>query len=153
MELAAFLSGFSSAAAAAKTLQGLLRHSRGTKRALLLELQKNLDLLYLFLGDKRRTSSVISKLEVKVYEAAVSSNFDFNDIKKGKLKPQTVAGVKQLQFYIDWSTEQLFENIYLKIYQLKNINEIDPANARFRVGVRLKNLYKMMLLLVMHVKS
>lgn len=153
MGWAAFFSGLSSAASAAKTIQGLVKHSRGTKRALLLELQKNLNLLYLFLDDERKAGAIISKLDVKVYEDAVKTDFNFNEIKKGKLKPQLAAGMKQLQVYVGWPTEQLFENVYLKIHQLKSINEIDPDNSRYRVGVRLKNLHKMMLLLVMHVKS
>lgn len=153
MGLAAFLSGLSSAAAAAKTLQSLLKNSRGLKRALLLELQKNLNLLYLFEGDASKLKTLVNRLEVRVYEEAVRSDFDFTDIKKGGLKPQLVKDIKQLQAYAGWSTEQLFENIYLKIHQLKSIIEIDPDNARFRLNVRLMNLHKMMLLLIKHVKS
>jgi hypothetical protein len=153
MGLAAFFSGLSSAAAAAKTLQSLLKNTRGVKRALLLELQKNLNLLYLFEGDASKLTTIVNRLEVRVYEAAVASNFDFNDIKKGKLNQRLVKDIKQLQAYAGWNTEQLFENIYLKIHQLKSINEIDPNNTRFRINVRLRNLHKMMLLLIKHVKS
>ena len=153
MGLSAFLSGLSSAASVAKTIQSLIKNTRGVKRSLLLELQKNLNLLYLFLGDESKVSTIVNKLDVRVYEAAVKTNFDFNDIKKGKLNPRVTGNLKQLQPYVGWTTEQLFENIYLKIHQLKSINEIDPANSKFRVGVRLKNLHKMMLLLIKHVKS
>jgi hypothetical protein len=153
MGLAAFLSGISSAASAAKAIQSLLKNSRGVKRALLLELQKNLNLLFLFLNDEGKLITIVNKLDVCVYEEAVKSNFDFNDIKKGKLNPRLVSDVKQLQAYAGWNTEQLFENIYLKIHQLKSIIEIDPDNSRFRISVRLKNLLKMMLLLLKHVKS
>ena len=153
MGLAAFFSGLTSAASAAKTIQSLLKNSRGVKRALLLELQKNLNLLYLFLGDESKLITIVNKLDVRVYEEAVKSDFDFKDIKKTKLSPRLVADVKQLQPYVGWSTEQLFENIYLKIHQLKSIIEIDPHNSKFRINVRLKNLHKMMLLLVKHVQS
>lgn len=153
MGLSAFFSGLSSAASVAKTIQSLIKNTRGVKRSLLLELQKNLNLLYLFLGDESKVSTIVNKLDVCVYEAAVKTNFDFNDIKKGKLNPRVTGNLKQLQPYVGWTTEQLFENIYLKIHQLKSINEIDPANSKFRVGVRLKNLHKMMLLLIKHVKS
>jgi hypothetical protein len=153
MGLAAFFSGLSSAASAAKTIQSLLKNTRGVKRALLLELQKNLNLLYLFLGDESKLTTIVNKLDVRVYEDAVKTNFNFNDIKKGKLSPRLVGEIKQLQPYVGWSTEQLFENIYLKIHQLKSISEIDPDNTKFRISVRLKNLHKMMLLLIQHVKS
>lgn len=153
MGLTAFFSGLSSAASAARTIQSLLKNTRGVKRALLLELQKNLNLLYLFLGDESKIATIVNKLEVRVYEEAVKTNFDFNDIKKGRLSPRITGNIKQLQPYVGWTTEQLFENIYLKIHQLKSINEIDPNNTKYRVGVRLKNLHKMMLLLIKHVKS
>lgn len=153
MGLAAFFSGLSSAATAAKTIQTLLKNSRGVKRALLLEVQKNLNLLYLFLNDESKLITIVNKLDVRVYEEAVKTNFDFNDIKKGKLSPRLTDGIKQLQPYVGWNTEQLFENIYLKIHQLKSITEIDPDNSKFRLSVRLKNLHKMMVLLIKHVKS
>jgi len=153
MGLAAFFTGLSSAASAAKTIQSLIKNTRGVKRALLLELQKNLNLLYLFLGDESKISTIVNKLDVRIYEEAVKTNFDFNDIKKGKLSPRITDNIKQFQPYVGWTTEQLFENIYLKIHQLKSIDEIDPNNSKFRVSVRLKNLHKMMLLLIKHVKS
>lgn len=153
MALADFFTGLSSAASLAKTLQPLLRNTRGVKRSLLLELQKNLNLLYLFLGDESKVATIVNKLDVRVYEDAVKTNFNFNDIKKSKLSSRVTGNIKQLQPYVGWTTEQLFENIYLKIHQLKSINEIDPDNTKFRVGVRLKNLHKMMLLLIKHVKS
>jgi hypothetical protein len=153
MGLAAFFSGLSSAASAAKTIQSLLKNSRGLKRSLLLEVQKNLSLIYLFLNDEQKLVTIVKKLDLRVYEDAVKTNFDFNDIKKGKVSPRLVGDIKQLQPYIGWNTEQLFENIYLKIHQLKSIIEIDPENRQFRLNVRLKNLYKMMVLLIKHVKS
>ena len=123
MGLTAFFSGLSSAASAAKAIQSLLKNSRGVKRALLLELQKNLNLLYLFLGDESKLTTIVNRLDMRVYEDAVKSNFDFNDIKKTKLSPRLVGDIKQLQSYVGWSTEQLFENIYLKIHQLKSISD------------------------------
>lgn len=153
MELATFFSGLSSASSLAKTFQPLLKNTRGVKRALLLELKKNLNLLYLFLGDESKESMVVSKLDMRVYEEAIKDGFNFNYIKKGKISSRLTGNIKQLQPYVGWDTERLFENIYLKIHQLKSINEIDPGNTKFRVGVRLRNLHKMMLLLVKHVKS
>jgi hypothetical protein len=153
MGLAALFSELSSAANVARTIQSLLKDTRGVKRALLLELQKNLNLLYLFLGDESKLTTIVNKLEVRVYEEAVKSNFNFKAIKKATLGPRLVGDIKQLQPYVGWSTEQLFENVYLKIHQLKSIIEIDPANSKFRLSVRLKNLHKMMLLLLKHVKS
>ena len=123
------------------------------KRSLLLELQKNFNLIHLFLGDESKVTSVINRLDVRAYEEAVRSEFDFKSIKKGKLGSRIIGDIKQLQPYVGWTTEQLFENVYLKVHQLKNINEIDPGNEKYRINVRLRNLHKMMLLLIKHVKS
>lgn len=153
MGLAAFFSGLSSAATAAKTIQSLLKNTRGVQRSLLLELQKNMNLIYLFLGDETKLTTIVNKLDTRVYEEASKTDFNFSDIKKGKVSQRLVGEIKQLHPYVGWSTEQLFENIYLKIHQLKTITEIDPDTNKFRLGVRLKNLHKMMVLLIKHVKS
>ena len=151
--LANFFSGLSSAASAAKIIQSLLKDTRGTKRSILLELRKNMDLLYLFLNDESKYKTVINKLDTRVYMSASESGFDFNTIKKGKVSVRLLSDVKQLKPYAGWTTEELFDNIYLRINQLKNIVEIAPDSKNFRLNVRLKNLHKMMVLLVKHVKS
>lgn len=148
-----FFSGLSSAASAAKIIQSLLKNTRGTERSILLELRKNMDLLYLFLDDESKYKTVINKLDTRVYAAASENGFDFNTIKKGKVSVKLLNDVKQLKPYAGWTTEELFDNIYLRINQLKNIVEIDPDNKNFRLNVRLKNLHKMMVLLVKHVRS
>ena len=151
--ITSFFSGLSSAASAAKIIQSLLKDTRGTRRAILLELRKNMDLLYLFLDDESKYKSVINRLETTAYTSASGSGFDFNSIKKGKVSKKIPGEVKQLQPYAGWSTEELFENIYLRIHQLKNIIEIAPESKKFRLNVRLKNLHKMMVLLIKHIKS
>ena len=153
MALADFFSGLSTTASVASTFQSLLKNTRGTQRALLLELQKNINLLNLFIDDTARTSTIIKKLNVSEYEKAVQSDFNFKDLKKTRVSGRLVMNVKSLQAYAGWQTEQLFENIYLKIHQLKSIIDIDPDNQNFRLSVRLKNLHKIMILLLKHIKS
>jgi hypothetical protein len=151
--IANFFSGLSSATSAAKIIQSLLKDTRGTRRAILLELKKNMDLLFLFLDDESKYRSVINKLETRAYTSANEGGFDFNTIKKGKVSKRILGEVKQLQPYAGWTTEELFENIYLRINQLKNIIEIAPESRKFRLNVRLKNLHKMMVLLIKHIKT
>ena len=83
----------------------------------------------------------------------MKSDFNFKDLKKTRVSGRLVLDVKSLQAYAGWQTEQLFENIYLKIHQLKSIIDIDPENTNFRLSVRLKNLHKIMILLLKHIKS
>ena len=153
MALADFFSGLSTTASVASTFQSLLKNTRGTQRALLLELQTNINLLNLFIDDTARTTTIIKKLNVTEYEKAVKSDFNFKDLKKTRVSGRVVLDVKSLQAYAGWQTEQLFENIYLKIHQLKSIIDIDPENTNFRLSVRLKNLHKIMILLLKHIKS
>ena len=152
MGLAEFFSGLSSATSVAKTVQSMVKNTRGTERMLLLELQKNISLLYMFIDEPEKYQAVINKLETRIYEDAVKSDFKFTALKKTRVSTRVVTNVKQLQSYVGWSTEQLFENIYLKIHSLKTIMEVDPKNNRFRVSVRLKNLHKVMILLLKHIK-
>lgn len=153
MVLADFFSGLSTTASVASTFQSLLKNTRGTQRALLLELQKNINLLNLFVDDTSRTHTIIKKLNVAEYEKAVKSDFNFKDLKKTRVSGRLVKNIKSLQIYAGWQTEQLFENIDLKIHQLKSIIDIDPDNKNFRLSVRLKNLHKIMILLLKHIKS
>lgn len=152
LALADFFSGLSTTASVASTFQRLLKNTRGTQRAVLLELQKNINLLNLFIDDNSKVNTIIKKLDTSEYEKAVRSDFNFKDLKKTRVSSRLVLDVKSLQPYAGWQTEQLFENIYLKIHQLKSILEIDPDNKNFRLSVRLKNLHKIMILLLKHIK-
>lgn len=153
MALSDFFSGLSTTASVASTFQALLKNTRGTQRALLLELQKNINLLNLFVDDATKATTIVKKFNVSEYEKAVKSDFNFKALKKTRVNERLVKKVKSLQPYIGWQTEQLFENIYLKIHQLKSIIDIDPGNKNFRLSVRLKNLHKLMVLLLKHIKS
>jgi len=150
--LNAFLAGLSTSANIAKTFQSLLKNTRGTQRAVLLELQKNINLLNLFLESRSKTHVVIKKLSVLDTEKALKSDFNFKDLKKTRVSTRLTKDIKSLHVYAGWQTEQLFENIVLKVYQLKTIIEVDPENTNFRLSVRLKNLHKLMILLLKHIK-
>ena len=62
-------------------------------------------------------------------------------------------GVAFYQAYIGWTTEQLFENIYLKIVELKDIAKMDSDNPNIRKKVRLLNVLKMIKLLLVHISK
>jgi hypothetical protein len=109
--------------------------------------------VYLFVDNPDKYRTVINKLATGVYKEAVKSDFNFNALKKTRLSARLVAGVKQLQPYVGWTTEQLFENVYLKIHALKTITDVDPDNNKFRIKIRLTNLHKVMILLLKHIKS
>jgi hypothetical protein len=150
VNLGTVFSGLTSAAEVVKAVQSVLKRSRGTKRALLLELQRNIELAFLYTDCGAPIEKVVSRLEVASYENAVRSNFNFNTLQRDKISDKTLLDLPQYRSYTGRSTEDLFQQIYLKIYALKTIVEIDPKNRRFRKGVRLINILKMMLLLLRH---
>lgn len=153
LELGSVFKGLSTAASVAKFIQSLIKSTRGTKRTLLLELQQNIQLIYLHFESGSPIDRVIEKLGSSYYKRAVESNFNFNSLQKAKLKEELINNVPQYKSYVGWTTEQLFTNIYIKIHTLQTIVEIDAKNEKLRKNVRLINILKLMLLLLKHIKS
>jgi hypothetical protein len=136
-----------------KALQSLLKGSRGVKRALLLELQSNIQLILLYREGAVAVDKLIRKLDVSHCRAALESNFNFASLKRGRVSEALTQGVAQFRPYVGWTTEQLFSNIYLKITELQSIVDMDSDGKQLRKGVRLLNAFKLMLLLLKHLKS
>jgi hypothetical protein len=153
IEPGSILSGLSNVTSVLATLNSLLKGSRGMQRALLLELEGNTRLILLNVKGGAPVEKVVPRLETSSTRKAMESGFNFNALKSGKVKPKTVGDSPQMQAYLGWSTEKLFANVYLKIRDLQHIVDIDATNDRFRTGVRLQNILKMMLLLVRHIRS
>ena len=136
----------------AKNLDSLLKNSRGHKRAILREMQENINLLLLAKNRQLPAGKVIEKLDRRNYLAAADAGFNFKLIKRSALKKETVKDVPQFKKYIGWSTERLLENIYLKVKQLQDIAAIDPEQKSLNLQIRLENLLRLMMLLLQHVK-
>jgi hypothetical protein len=154
MEPGAIFSGLSSAAAAARALKELLQRSKGPRRALLLELKKNLLLLDLHARGNGSVDQVVNRLETARYEQAVASEFDFSSFSRRKVNAEAVRGSPALRPYVCWTTEQLFESVYLKIHALKNLAALGARRGgRVRMDTRLRNLVRLMLLLLRHIGS
>lgn len=147
------LKGIDTTTSVVKALQSLVKGSRGVKRALLLELQSNIQLILLYTEGAVPIDKLIRKLDVSQCKSALESNFNFASLKRGRVSETLTRGVTQFRPYVGWTTEQLFSNIYLKIRELQSIVEIDSDGKQFRKGVRLLNTLKLMLLLLKHLKS
>lgn len=151
-----FFTAFKAADLAEKlrsTLSATLKSAKGHKRRLLLELQDNIDVIYLWQMKGFAIDKVIHKLERKYYESAISDNFNFNSLKRAPMARDTTRDVPQFQAYVGWSTERLFDNIYRKIKQLKDVVEMDADNPKIDKAARLSNIYKLMILLVHHISQ
>jgi hypothetical protein len=129
-----------------------IRRSRGQERALLVELKMNIGIIQPFANDEANIDRVITALEITAMKDATESGFDFNSVKKGEVKAETVGDNRQLATYVGWSTERLFLNIYEKIMVLQKIIQID-TNKNVRKPVRLNNIFLLMALLVKHIES
>jgi hypothetical protein len=136
-----------------KSINAVLKNSKGHKRAVLRELQENLNLLLLARNNQLPPDKVISKLERKNYLAAADAGFNFKSIKRPSLKEKTTRDVPQFRKYIGWSTERLLENIYLKVKQLQDIVDIQETVKKLSINARLENLTRLMILFLQHIKS
>lgn len=153
LDPATLLRGVSTTTAVVDTVRSLLRGTKGTKRALLLELEHNIGLILLCVRGGAAIDRVIKKLEISRCQAALESDFNFGSLKRGKVSKHAVGDAPQLRPYVGWTTEQLFTRIYLKVRELQSIVEIDGDDAGFRKNVRLLNVLKLMLLLLRHLRS
>jgi len=152
-EVGVVLTAISTTASVLKTIDSLIKGTRGRKRALLLELRHNIGVIGLYTEGNSPIDSVITRLETKHLEAALESNFNFSSLKRGKVKKSTAGNIPEHKKYIGWTTERLFSSIYLKIKALQTIVEINTYNERYRKTVRLLNIRKLMILLLKHIRS
>jgi hypothetical protein len=125
--------------------------SKGTKRSLILEMKKNAAFIQLYLDGEADLDTVIEKLTYKKLEKTLNSNFDFNIVKRGKVKEKSAGGIAFFEKYIGWTTEKLFENLYLKLQVLKTFISDKKHNSRLRKNVRLINILKLIKLIIIHI--
>lgn len=136
-----------------KTVDSVIKNAKGYKRALLRELKENLNLLLLVRNKHFSAGKVIPKLQTKNYLAASDAGFNFKLVKRAPLQGKTTRGVPQFKRYLNWSTERLFENIYLKINQLQSVIELGTDPSNFDLDIRVENLTRLMILLLNHIYS
>jgi hypothetical protein len=136
-----------------ETINAWVRGTRGWRRRLQLELLSNIELIFSYIRYDLPVDDVIANLQTENMKAALESGFNFNSLKKGKVREVVAGDQPQYQQYVGWSTEKLFSNIYVKIKDLQTIVRMDPHNERIRKGVRLINVLKLMLLLMKHINA
>jgi hypothetical protein len=135
-------------------LDDLLTRYKGMKRMLLLELKKNLSTID-FLEKNVPFETIIGKLKITQLEKALESNFDFNSYSliKHKVSKKTAGKSSFNQRYIGWTTEQLFNSIYLKIDNLQTLISITPQPEHIDKKARLMNIYRQINLLLLHLNK
>jgi len=136
-----------------KTLSRLIKGKRGAKRALLDEIRHNSTACWLALNRDADLARVITELKHDIYDRLSAQGFDFNSLKKGKIKSHPSLKKSDLKYIVGKRTEDLIDNIYQRIKDLKLTHKLSPDNPKNRFPVRLKNIQKRILLLINHLKS
>ena len=80
-----------------KSVNAVLKNTKGHKRAILRELKENLNLLLLARKNQLPADKVILKLERKNYLAAADAGFNFKSIKRTALRAKTTRDVPQFK--------------------------------------------------------
>lgn len=131
----------------------VLKGTQGKKRGLLLEIKQNVVTIELFSKNQAPIDRVIENLRIGKMEDALTTGYKLNRLNTDRVTRKETGGVAFYQAYIGWTTEQLFENIYLKIVELKDIAKMDSDNPNIRKKVRLLNVLKMIKLLLVHISK
>lgn len=126
----------------------------GLKNLVLAELELNISLLVdEYLTHNVSEEEIIRGLGHQHIAKAMEDNFDFAEIRRGKVKPlvsagaDTKAGADYLTKLEGLTAEQLFRKIYVKISELKRVETLykNEDTSKLRLGVRLKNLLKLLM--------
>ncbi|MEE4245621.1 MAG: hypothetical protein V2I33_09430 [Kangiellaceae bacterium] len=145
-------SSLSSAAKTAKTMQKLIANVNGDERALIEEIKENAGLCWLVTKREVEPKKVIKELVTTEYDSLIKTDFDFNKLKRRKIKVGKHLKQTDLKSFDGKETYHLVINIYDRIKDLKRIYRIDSELDKIRWSVRFINLHKRILLLLEHLK-
>jgi hypothetical protein len=135
----------------AASLYKWITGNRGFKRTVAIELQENIELVRLYVTSGAEPRELISKLKEDAFRNALAQGFNFNTLKRSKISAASTRNIPQLRSYHGWSTQKLFESVYTKIATLKHAATLPNGQKPVRIGVRLINVFKLMVVLAHHI--
>lgn len=135
----------------AASLYKWITGNRGLKRTVAIELKENIALVRLYVASGTDPRELIPKLKEDAFRSALTQGFNFNTLKRSKLSAASTGDIPQLRAYHGWSTQTLFENVYAKIATLKHAATLHNNRKPVRLGVRLINVFKLMVVLAHHI--
>ncbi len=127
--------------------------TRGNARALVEELKDNSRLCWLVIEDDVAVKKIIPSLSYTVYDRLNKAGFDFNALKRKKIRDYAQLKQSDLESWTGKSTHELIENIYDKIKNLKTTYKYAPDSGKHRWKARVINIQKRILLLVKHLRD
>lgn len=131
----------------AASLYKWISGNRGFKRTVAIELQENIELVRLYVASGAEPRALIPKLKEDAFRNALAQGFNFNTLKRSKISATSTRNIPQLRSYHGWSTQRLFESVYTKIATLKHAATLPNGQKPVRIGVRLINVFKLMVVL------
>ena len=149
-EIPSALAAIASAASSGKAWSGVLRKRKGDTRALLEEMKNNYRLCNLVRQDDAAPEQVIPDLSTETYDRLALAGYNFNAVKRSRIAKYDDLLKTDLAAWRGRQSEELIENIYDKIKDLKALHKYAQSNSRRRWAVRLANVQKRILLLLRH---
>jgi hypothetical protein len=130
-----------------------LKKQTGDSRAVVSELKDNLIQINFVLEHEVDLADVIDEITMSEYKRLQLEGFNFNSIKKTRIKKLARLKGTDLEPWVGKTTESLIESIYDKINELKKMYPKLKNSPKFRPGVRLINIRKRISLLMEHLRS
>lgn len=146
------LSLLATAAKAMHWFSDLRKKTKGGARALIEELKENSRLCFRVVEDGISPEEVIPKYSTVAFDRLNESGFDFNTVKRKDVPAFEGIENTDLASWPGKSTQELIENIYDKIKDIRSLQSASASTAR-RLGPRVINIHKRILLLLRHAKS
>ena len=112
------LKSLASAGSAIRELTAWRKRARGDARAIVGELKENLGYLDMVAEDGVPLGDVIRKISNQEYKRLAKAGYDFDGLKKGRIRSYSSLKGTELDSWSGKSTEDLVESIYDKIGQL-----------------------------------
>lgn len=132
-------------------IYGHIRTNRAHARSVAIELRQNIELIGLYAQAGSDAADVVPRLSNSALGTAITAGFNFATLKRAKLGSKATGGRPQLEPYVGWSTQKCFERLYTKIATLKHAAELKDKSGNIRLGVRLTNLFRYMIMLARHI--
>ena len=135
----------------ASSLYTWIAGNRGLKRTVAMELQENIELIRLYVESGADPKELIPKLKEDAFRHALAEGLNFNSLKRSKIGQKSTKNKPVLKKYHGWETQRVFENAYQKVAILKHAISITQPKKPVRIGVRLNNVFELMIMLAIHI--
>lgn len=126
------------------------RKRRSSQHRLLIEIRENLAFLREGLREGLAQQVLIDGLENSRFRAACDDGIDLDRLQPRPVDSRSFGGIREFYRYEGWSTARLVETAYERIATLQKLS---PGAAHVDLGSRLRNLFKLLMLVLAHVED